>query len=432
MKNSSLSKLCNTASALGVVLGAFALSPTACSSEDVPAADDVGGAGGASNDSGVDGAAAGAAGASGAAGAAGSDSVTHPPACDELVGLGDCGSNAVEASFRTPNMLVVIDKSGSMNDPFGGRSKWEAMKEALDAALSAAAERIAFGLELYPFPEDPSQPIPLNCGDQCCEHASSPNAINVPIEAGTTAVPKIKTALAATAPGGGTPTAVALQRAYEYFTEGAGASLDGDRYVLLATDGGPNCNAERECAAATCTAVMDGNCPDDKCCSLGTTQSHQQCLDDEATLAQIEALKSAGIATFVVGIPGTEAYRTYLNRFADAGGVPHQGGTDSYFAVDESGGATGLTTVFTEITRQLVRSCSIQLTKDPPRLDDINVAINCRVIPPSSPDGSGWQVDENTEPSTVVLSGPMCDWIKSTGAERVDILFGCPTVPPVH
>jgi len=45
--------------------------------------------------------------------------------------------------------------------------------------------------------------------------------INVPIEDGTTAVPKILAALDATSPGGGTPTSVALHRAYEYFRTGA-------------------------------------------------------------------------------------------------------------------------------------------------------------------------------------------------------------------
>jgi hypothetical protein len=330
-------------------------------------------------------------------------------------------------------MLVVIDKSGSMADQFGSVSRWEAMKDALDAALSAAAERISFGLELYPFPVDPNQPIPIECGDKCCEHATGESAINVPIESGITAVPKILGALAATSPGGGTPTAVALERAFEYFTQGAGAAIEGDRFVLLATDGGPNCNALGDCAnedpKLTCTAVMDGKCPQEDCCSIGTTPSRQQCLDDAATLAQIEALKAAGIATFVVGIPGTEAYRTQLNRFAEAGGVPQQGGTDSYFAVDDT---AGLVTVFTEITRQLVRSCDIQLIANPSRLDDINVAVNCAVIPPSTPDGSGWSVDENTQPHTVVLSGPVCDWVQTRGVERVDVLVGCPTVPPIQ
>jgi hypothetical protein len=430
MKPSTRSKLIRFGAAPAALFFALAPSPLACSSEDVASPDQGSGGSagaGATTDSGTDGAEAGE------GGAAGDNGVTHPPACEQLEGLGECGSSAVEASFRTPNMLVVIDKSGSMADDFGGGNKWEAMKQALDAALSAAAERIAFGLELYPFPNDPSQPISLNCGDRCCEHASGEGAINVPIESGGTAVPKILNALNDTSPGGGTPTAVALERALEYFTQGAGANLQGDRYVLLATDGGPNCNELNDCAdedpTLTCTAVMDGNCPDEDCCALGTTASRQQCLDDAETLAQIEALKAAGIATFVVGIPGTEAYRTQLNRFAEAGGVPQQGGTDSYFAVDDT---AGLTTVFTEITRQLVRSCDIQLVANPPDLKKINVAVNCTVIPPSTPDGSGWSVDENTQPNTVVLSGPVCNWVQTQGVERVDILFGCQTVPPVH
>jgi hypothetical protein len=448
--NSSFKKLCNTLGVVTAAVGVLALGPAACSSDEkVSTGGPAGGTGGSgTGGSGGTAASGGSAGTAATGGSGATDSgagtggtssggtggsgTTRPPECETLVGLEQCGSSAVTAEFRTPNMLVVIDKSGSMDDTFGtGTKKWDAMKQALDAVLNASATQISFGLELYPFSQDPSQPITLDCGDRCCEHASSPTAINVPIESGTTGVPKILSALNSTSPGGGTPTAAALQRAYDYFTSGAGASLQGDRYVLLATDGGPNCNAQLTCQPATCTSVMDGKCPDTQCCALNDPVAHQQCLDDAEVLKQITALKNAGIPTFVVGIPGTEAYRTYLNQFAVAGGVPATGGTDSYFAVDTSGGTEGLVEVFTEITRQLVRSCDIQLTANPPDPNQMNVVINCEVLPPSSPDGSSWSLNETTQPNTVVLAGPVCDWIQTVGAQRVDILYGCPKVPSV-
>ena len=449
--NSSFKKLGNTLGVVTATLGVLAVAPSACSSDEkVSTGGPSGGSSGTAATGGSGGtvatggsagtAATGGSGAtdsgagSGGTSGAGGSGVTHPPGCgDQIVGLDQCGSSAVEADYKVPNMLVVIDKSGSMDDTFGtGTKKWDAMKDALNAVLNASASQIAYGLELYPFPQDPSQPITLDCGDRCCEHATSPTAINVPIENGVTGVPKILSALNATGPGGGTPTAAALQRALDYFTNGAGASLQGDRYVLLATDGGPNCNQTLSCQAATCTSVMDGKCPDTQCCASSDPVAHQQCLDDTEVLAMINALKAAGIPTFVVGIPGTEAYRTYLNQFAIAGGVPNTGGTDSYFAVDTSGGTAGLVEVFTNITRKLVTSCDIQLTQNPPSKDEMNVAINCEVLAPSNPDGSGWTLNEATQPNTVVLAGPVCDWIKTNGAERIDILYGCPTIPPIR
>jgi hypothetical protein len=37
-------------------------------------------------------------------------------ACDSLAGLGECGNTTIAADIRTVNILLVIDKSGSMTD----------------------------------------------------------------------------------------------------------------------------------------------------------------------------------------------------------------------------------------------------------------------------------------------------------------------------
>ena len=52
------------------------------------------------------------------------------PACTELAGLADCGFQAQEAQLIETNILLVMDKSGSMNNVPGGypTSKWEALK----------------------------------------------------------------------------------------------------------------------------------------------------------------------------------------------------------------------------------------------------------------------------------------------------------------
>src|SRR5690606_31552449 len=104
----------------------------------------------------------------------------------------------------------------------------------------------------------------------CCEMPDDIE-MNVPIGSGSEAVDLIVEQLDNTVPGGGTPTARALERALEYFTSGEGASLDGDKFVLLATDGGPNCNSVLECGADLCTYNLDGmrDCSgykDQNCC----------------------------------------------------------------------------------------------------------------------------------------------------------------------
>src|SRR5690606_3464832 len=154
--------------------------------------------------------------------------------------------------------------------------------------------------------------------------------IAVPVAAGQGAVDAVNAALTSkdNEPSGNTPAADALALAHEYFTEGAGTSLEGENYVLLAIDGGPNCNADLACAADSCTPIIDGICPvpdGGSCCSeTEDPVRNLSCLDDERTLAQVQALQAAGITSFVVGIPGSDQapYEVLLDALAEAGGAP--------------------------------------------------------------------------------------------------------------
>jgi hypothetical protein len=341
--------------------------------------------------------------------------------CETFDGLDECGVTSVEASFSAANVLLVIDKSGSMADQPEGfeLKKWDALKAALAPALEAVAEEMSFGLLLYPFGADAE--IPLDCFDGCCEVPIGPGAVQVPIEPGESSVEGVMEALEATGPGGGTPTAAALAAALDYFTIGAGAKLKGDRYVLLATDGGPNCNADNTCDAETCTPNLDGACPEGNCCD----GEGQYCLDDVAVVEQLEALAAAGVPTFVVGIPGTEEYGDYLSSFAVAGGVPNPDAPPDYYAVSAEGGVEALTQTFVDITTHLVRSCEVELDEAPREKKLVNVAVDCEIVP--FEDGAGWDISPDA-PTTLVLAGDTCKHLKREGARRVDVVYGCQTV----
>jgi hypothetical protein len=56
----------------------------------------------------------------------------------------------------------------------------------------------------------------------------------------------------------------------------------------------------------------------------------------------------------------------------------------------------------------------------------LNVTIDGKNIAQSGPDG--WQVDQSTNPPTVVLKGATCQYMVSQGAQSVNIIYGCPTV----
>jgi hypothetical protein len=40
----------------------------------------------------------------------------------------------------------------------------------------------------------------------------------------------------------------------------------------------------------------------------------------------------------------------------------------------------------------------------------------------------GWVFDDTTSPPTVVLKGAPCDQMLASGAQSVEIVFGCPRV----
>ena len=348
---------------------------------------------------------------------------TGVDACAALTGL--CGGAKVEANLRIVNMLLVIDKSGSMTDPFGSDDKWTALKSALGTALTNVRTEMNFGMIMYPYSVLHSIPLD-NCGDTCCEVDDTAAAVTVPVAPGTVSVMQIGDQLESTTPGGGTPTAKALAAAYDYFKNGAGASLAGDNYVLLATDGGPNCNPDLTCEGDTCTTNLDGQCTNSSnCCK--PDKSRIQCLDADSVLAELEGLAAINVPTFVVGLPGTQQYSTYLDQFAEAGAVPNPTGDTKYYDVSAANGVQGLVDVFETITTQLVRSCNIPLA-DPPTTDLVNVAIDCTLVPHDSPDGSGWVLDPPVDPTQVILSGPVCDRLQANGAKRLDVIFGCAMV----
>jgi hypothetical protein len=343
-----------------------------------------------------------------------------------------CGSSSISAAPPDVSVLLVIDESGSMTDkPAGfGVDKWTAMKTAMHDALTATNSSIAFGLELFPFPVDKTKPIPLACTDNCCEMPAAPG-INVAIGPSSTAVPKILSALDASGPAGGTPTAEALRRALDYFTKGAGATLKGDRYVLLATDGGPNCDSTLSCDASSCTTNLDGACSipgGASCCDpqFGGAAALSRCLDDAGTEAQIKALRTAGVRTFVVGIPGSEVYGDALDAFATAGGEALASGAHKYFAVAASGGVTALGSALESITKGIITTCRLVLGSKPPDLEKLNVTIDGAVVPQAGPDG--WSIDTSSSPPAVVLKGATCAEVEKNGAQKVVIQYGCPTL----
>ncbi|NIW25988.1 MAG: VWA domain-containing protein, partial [Actinobacteria bacterium] len=187
-----------------------------------------------------------------------------------------------------PDMLLVVDISGSMCTPLFGtgsmETKMSIMKTALEDLVDAYDARINFGLMLYP-------------GDGEC----GPGGIDNPIMArNASAIRSTLSGLTidffgcALAHPGATPTHTSIDAARSYY--GTIPVNPIGRYALLATDGLPNCGPE----------LPDG----------GTEETVDE------TVTAIGNLASDGIDTYVLGF-GSDITGdpTALNRMATAGGT---------------------------------------------------------------------------------------------------------------
>jgi len=389
--------------------------------------------------------------ASGAAPEAG-----HP--CEELAGLADCDLVSREVHRIDTNILLVLDRSRSMAEPAEGHSasKWEVVTSALASVLPNIGDgvygpRYNFGLELFPTSATAS-PIESDCGGRCCEmpdHAE----MNVPVTPMPEGASAILEALQQTGPAGEAPIARALERARDYFTVGSGATLGGERYVLLISSGKANCNPTLSCEASECTLNLDqvegcSSQSEDSCCD-----GHPSgCLDARDATAHIQQLRQLGIRTIVVGLPDTGLYSTTLEEFARAGGAENDSGELAYYGADPDGGVQGtIASLFAPITRAGPHSCEFIIPRDrvSDDLGNIRVWFDCELILQSgsaggsgweyiyddqgsvasgSAGGSGWEYiyDQDNRVVSLRLIGPVCERMQTEWIQRIDVLLGCP------
>jgi len=216
---------------------------------------------------------------------------------------------------------------------------------------------------------------------------------------------------------GGTPTAATLSGLTDHLL-----SLVGPTYVILATDGGPNCNATVACDNSLCEANIEGDngCgPAGPNCCTPASGGYDSCLDSQATINAVTALAQGGIPVYIVGAPGSEPYANLLDELAQAGGTA-RGSEPQYYAV-----TTATTSAFTEamssIAAQITGSCTLQLDQLPPEPDLVNVFLNEQVLASSGPDG--WTLSG----TMVTILGASCAKIMNGDVLDVRVVAGCPT-----
>lgn len=333
-----------------------------------------------------------------------------------------CGQTFLREVDDPPNLYFVVDRSGSMAAPFEGSalSKYYTARASISSLLRRIGHRVRFGAAVYPSKLAPDQ---CTAGEQIFETARGDPAECVTDGGVGPRLDSLSDRLASYAPDGSTPTAATLEALRPTLAE-----LEGTTYVILMTDGAPNCNFEARCPIFECTLNIEGSsisgidCDDSyNCCDPMNTGPNAPgyCVDADATENAIAALAEDGISTYVVGMPGAEPYAALLDRLAAAGGTARGGETDYYAVAD----ADELTEALSEIGTGIAISCSIDLELPPEDPSRVNVYFDGELIPSDETDGWTWDGDLRIE-----VRGDACERLRSGDVLEARAVFGCDTV----
>jgi hypothetical protein len=226
-------------------------------------------------------------------------------------GTDECAEIPWEVEYNPINMLILLDRSHSMFSSMIGDATYAAVTSlALRDIVETETESglINFGLAVFPSMSCPAgggvghtnQCVPAN------QEESDPDFDAPIVPVGPDNFMAIDAALSAVGQCGGTPACESLNWALEYYTVGFPEDLDAQpKFVLLATDGAPNCNPEGDI----------GSCdPSDESSSV---YFPEQCLDDVCAYNAALQLAAAGIKTFVIGVgTGVTAFEDVMQGIA--------------------------------------------------------------------------------------------------------------------
>jgi hypothetical protein len=303
-------------------------------------------------------------------------SQTQDPSCVDL---------DVDFTRITPTVVLLIDRSGSMDQTFeNGVDRWDTLVNTLTDTQNSLIKKlegsVRFGMSLYTsnggFGGNPASPR------EC------PVLINVGIALGNFAAMSDVLSVPANGPGGDTPTAesmavVAAQ--LQAFGE------EGPKSIILATDGDPD----------TCED------PDANNSDASKTRS----------VTAVNEAFAGGITTHIISV-GNEVTASHLKALAVAG----RGGdatAEAYTALDTN----GLVDAFNSIIGS-VRTCDFTLegkvkAKDAPRG---SVILDGRTLAFGDP--NGWEMPDD---QTVRLLGDACSTVQAD-ASGISMKFPCDAI----
>lgn len=321
-----------------------------------------------------------------------------------------CAQHAVDASLQQLDLLVVQDKTGSMEDQTAaGASKWKVISEALEAFLQdSKSAGIGAGIEFFGGSNASS------CVVANYEKPSVPIA-NLPGNAAA-----ISAAIRSTNPNGRTPTPAALAGALAYARAWQSAHLTHKTVVVLATDGLPN--RYPNAAGTGCSGTGDDFDPD----ALAKTL--------EVAGAGLKGTPS--IPTYVIGVMAPSDTSSLTNLTAMAA----SGGTGTAFIADTNGNAGAqFVAAMNSIRKANQASCELAVPAAPAGqwIDFRQASVTYAVAGGASASlpwvassancsaSGGFYYDDNLAPTKIELCPTTCSAVKADTQAALKVLFGC-------
>jgi hypothetical protein len=348
----------------------------------------------------------------------------------------ECGFNTFNVERAPPDVLVVLDRSGSMmknvagqcvnqavnctNPVAGSLSRWAIAKTALDTVIGTTEQNIFWGMKLYPTCKQPGGQIGNDDPGRCDFPVGTRNACAIEGGVTTPALGQqrlISETIIRETPSldsGATPTGLAVTAGVALLKS---IQTKNPKFILLVTDGDP-----------TCDIYTGANCPANTNCSL--CEVGKPCDKINASDSSIRAVRdaaAAGIPVFVLGFaipdagPNNAAHVT-LNAMALAGGRSVNNATYKYFNADDQ---ASLTKALDEIAASTV-SCTFALDEAPAADAVAFVTVDNRTLPNDTMDGWSFGSGRNS----IIFSGTACARLKSGDFKKTAITFGCPQKLP--
>jgi hypothetical protein len=371
-----------------------------------------------------------------------------PPPCNLGPEAGVCACADELTINDPPTLYFVLDRSGSMQTD----NKWAIIINVIGRLVADLGPRAKVGAAVFPGP-DADDATQCLAGSEVFapQQGSAPAGFFGPTPA------QLSQTLLNLPAFGGTPTAATLTALTPYLQ-----SLGRNTFVVLATDGAPNCNATASCDIANCQVNIAGQCTAGGNCCAGAG-NNTNCNDTNPTLAAIRALAApapfadassadaaaaedaaldaddggdadAGapapsgppaIPVYVVGVPGSAPFAQILTEMAIAGGTARTDPSASAVYYDVSStDQEAFASTLSAVAAQITGSCTLQLDAEPDA-GAVNLFFDGVPVPQTSADGgTAWTL----EGATVTVLGSACDSILKGSVLDVRVVVGCPTV----